>query len=59
VDEDVVANVLADQLHAQRDEIARRPDATRQVFTDHLMGEIDDMASRWTPRTSTRPARTR
>jgi TetR/AcrR family transcriptional repressor of nem operon len=28
------------------DEIARRPAATRQVFTDELMGEIDDIASR-------------
>src|SRR6185503_8297507 len=28
------------------DEIARRPDATRQVFTDELMGVIDDIASR-------------
>ena len=26
------------------DEIARRPDATRQVFTDELMGVIDDIA---------------
>jgi AcrR family transcriptional regulator len=83
--EDLVANVLADQLRAQRqsfdaqlseragleafirfylspehrdewaegcpsaallDEIARRPTATRQVFTDELMGVIDDIASR-------------
>ena len=83
--EDLVANVLADQLRAQRqsfdaqpsdragleafirsylspehrdqsadgcpsaallDEIARRPDATRQVFTDELMGVIHDIASR-------------
>jgi TetR/AcrR family transcriptional regulator, transcriptional repressor for nem operon len=83
--EDLVANVLADQLRAQRhsfdaqpsdragleafvraylspehrdecakgcpsaallDEITRRPDATRQVFTDELMGVIDDIASR-------------
>jgi TetR/AcrR family transcriptional regulator, transcriptional repressor for nem operon len=83
--EDLVANVLADQLRAQRqsidaeapdragleafvrsylspqhrdqcadgcpsaallDEIARRPAATRQVFTDELMGVIDDIASR-------------
>jgi TetR/AcrR family transcriptional repressor of nem operon len=83
--DDLVANVLADQLRAQRhsfdaappdragleafiraylspqhrdqcadgcpsaallDEIARRPDATRQVFTDELMGVIDDIASR-------------
>src|SRR5207344_2869952 len=82
--EDLVANVLADQLRAQRqsldaqpsdragleafirsylspqhrdqcadgcpsaallDEIARRPAATRQVFTDELMGVIDDIAS--------------
>src|SRR5436305_5876170 len=28
------------------DEIARRPAATRQVFTDELMEEIDDIASR-------------
>ena len=86
--EDFVANVLADQLRAQRqsldsqpsdragleafvrsylspqhrdqcadgcpsaallDEIARRPAATRQVFTDELMGEIDDIASRLDP----------
>jgi AcrR family transcriptional regulator len=86
--EDLVANVLADQLRAQResldaqpsdragleafarsylspqhrdqsadgcpsaallDEIARRPDATRQVFTDELMNEIDDIASRLDP----------
>jgi TetR/AcrR family transcriptional regulator, transcriptional repressor for nem operon len=83
--EDLVANVLADQLRAQRqsfdaqppdrggleafilsylspqhrdqcadgcpsaallDEIARRPVATKQVFTDELMGVIDDIASR-------------
>ncbi|HEY6398714.1 MAG TPA: TetR/AcrR family transcriptional regulator, partial [Solirubrobacteraceae bacterium] len=83
--EDLVANVLADQLRAQRqsldaqpsdragleafvrsylspqhrdqcadgcpsaallDEIARRPAATRQVFTAELMHEIDDIASR-------------
>jgi TetR/AcrR family transcriptional regulator, transcriptional repressor for nem operon len=82
--EDLVANVLADQLRAQRrsfdtqapdregleavirsylspqhrdqhadgcpsaallDEIARRPTTTRQVFTDELMGVIDDIAS--------------
>jgi TetR/AcrR family transcriptional regulator, transcriptional repressor for nem operon len=82
--EDLVANVLADQLRAQRhsfdaqpsdragleafvraylspehrdecaegcpsaallDEITRRPDATRHVFTDELMGVIDDIAS--------------
>jgi TetR/AcrR family transcriptional regulator, transcriptional repressor for nem operon len=85
---DLVANVLADQLRAQRrsfdaeppdragleafirsylspqhrdqcadgcpsaallDEIGRRPDATRQVFTDELMGVIDDIASRLDP----------
>jgi AcrR family transcriptional regulator len=94
--EDLVANVLADQLRAQRhsldaqpsdragleafvrsylspehrdhcadgcpsaallDEIARRPAATRQVFTDELMGEIDDIASRLDP-TGTEAART-
>src|SRR4051794_34039734 len=86
--EDLVANVLADQLRAQRqrldsqpsdraglegvvraslspehrdhcadgcpsaalpDEIARRPAATRQVFTDELMTEIDDIAARLDP----------
>jgi TetR/AcrR family transcriptional regulator, transcriptional repressor for nem operon len=86
--EDLVANVLADQLRAQRhsfdaqpsdragleafvraylspehrdecaegcpsaallDEITRRPDATRQVFSDELMGVIDDIASRLDP----------
>jgi TetR/AcrR family transcriptional regulator, transcriptional repressor for nem operon len=86
--EDLVANVLADQLRAQRqgldsepsdreglkafvrfylspehrdhcadgcpsaallDEIARRPAATRQVFTDELMAEIDDVAARLDP----------
>jgi TetR/AcrR family transcriptional repressor of nem operon len=86
--EDLVANVLADQLRAQRhsfdaepsdragleaflrsylsaqhrdqcadgcpsaallDEIARRPAATRQVFTDELMRVIDDIASRLDP----------
>jgi TetR/AcrR family transcriptional repressor of nem operon len=86
--EDLVANVLADQLRAQRqsldsepsdragleafvrsylspqhrdqcadgcpsaallDEIVRRPAATRQVFTDELMGVIDDIASRLEP----------
>ena len=86
--EDLVANVLADQLRAQRqsfdaqppdragleafirsylspqhrdqcadgcpsaallDEIARRPAATKQVFTDELMGVIDDIASRLGP----------
>src|SRR5206468_6092353 len=83
--EDLVANVLADQLRAQRqgldaqsadragleafvrsylspqhrdqcadgcpsaallDEIARRPAATRQVFTDELIATMDDIASR-------------
>ena len=82
--EDLVANVLAAQLRAQRqsldsqpsdragleafiraylspehrdqcadgcpsaallDEITRRPAATRQVFTDELLGEIDDIAA--------------
>jgi AcrR family transcriptional regulator len=86
--EDLVANVLADQLRAQRhsfdaqpsdragleafvrsylssqhrdecaegcpsaallDEIARRPAATRQVFTDELLRVIDDIASRLDP----------
>src|SRR5215208_2193450 len=94
--EDLVANVLADQLRAQRrsldsepsdragleafvrsylsrqhrdqcadgcpsaallDEIARRPAATRQVFTDELMGVIDDIASRLDP-TNTEAAQT-
>jgi TetR/AcrR family transcriptional regulator, transcriptional repressor for nem operon len=94
--EDLVANVLADQLRAQRhsfdvqtpdragleafirsylspdhreqcadgcpsaallDEIARRPDATKQVFTDELMGVIDDIASRLDP-TGAEAART-
>jgi TetR/AcrR family transcriptional repressor of nem operon len=31
------------------DEIARRPAATRQVFTDELIDEIDDIASRLDP----------
>jgi TetR/AcrR family transcriptional regulator, transcriptional repressor for nem operon len=31
------------------DEIARRPATTRQVFTDELMGVIDDIASRLEP----------
>jgi TetR/AcrR family transcriptional regulator, transcriptional repressor for nem operon len=31
------------------DEIARRPAATRQVFTDELLGVIDDIASRLDP----------
>jgi TetR/AcrR family transcriptional repressor of nem operon len=86
--EDLVANVLADQLRAQRqsfdaqppdpqgleafirsylspqhrdqcaegcpsaaliDEIARRPTATKQVYTDELRGVIDDIASRLDP----------
>lgn len=86
--EDLVANVLADQLRAQRqgvdalppnrdgldafirfylspqhrdqraegcpsaallDEIARRPAATRQVFTDELMSVIDEIATRLDP----------
>src|SRR4051794_4753526 len=94
--EDLVANVLADQLHAQHhsvdahpsdrpgleafiraylspqhrdqradgcpsaallDEIARRPAATRQVFTDELMGVIDDIAARLDP-TDAEAART-
>jgi TetR/AcrR family transcriptional regulator, transcriptional repressor for nem operon len=94
--EDLVANVLADQLRAQRqsldsqpsdragleafirsylspqhrdqcadgcpsaallDEIARRPAATRQVFTDELMAVIDDIAARLEP-TDAEAART-
>jgi TetR/AcrR family transcriptional regulator, transcriptional repressor for nem operon len=86
--EDLVANVLADQLRAQRqsfdaqpsdregleafihsylspqhrdqyadgcpsaallDEIARRPAATKPVYTDELRGVIDDIASRLHP----------
>ncbi len=86
--EDLVANVLADQLRAQRqsldaqpadraglaafirsylspqhrdqcadgcpsaallDEIARRPPATRQVFTDELTRSMDDIAARLDP----------
>ena len=86
--EDLVANVLADQLRAQRqsfdaqppdrggleafirsylspqhrdqyadgcpsaallDEIARRPAATKQVYTEELMGVIDDIASLLNP----------
>ena len=31
------------------DEIVRRPAATKQVFTDELMGVIDDIASRLNP----------
>lgn len=94
--EDLIADVLADQLRAQRrsfdaqlpdragleafiraymspqhrdqfadgcpsaallDEIARRPAATRQVFTDELAGVIDGIASRLDP-TDTGTART-
>jgi AcrR family transcriptional regulator len=86
--EDLVANVLADQLSAQRqsfdaqpsdragteaiiraylspqhrdqsadgcpsaallDEIARRPSATRHVYTDELLGIADDIAARLDP----------
>src|SRR5215218_1505802 len=86
--EDLVANVLAEQLRAQRqnieaepadragleafvrsylslehrdqfadgcpsaallDEIARRPVDTRDVFTEEIMGVIDDIASRLDP----------
>jgi TetR/AcrR family transcriptional repressor of nem operon len=86
--ENLVANVLADQLRAQRqsfdaqpsdragleafvrsylspehrdqfadgcpsaallDEIARRPTDTRDVFTEEVMGVIDDIASRLDP----------
>ena len=39
------------------DEIARRPAATRQVFTDGLLGVIDDIASRLDP-TGAEAART-
>ena len=94
--EDLIANVLAEQLRAQRDgfdaqppdreglqafvrsylspqhrdqcadgcpsaalldEIVRRPASTRQVFTDELMGVIDDIASRLDP-TDVEAART-
>jgi TetR/AcrR family transcriptional regulator, transcriptional repressor for nem operon len=94
--EDLVANVLADQLRAQRqnfdsqpparegleafiraylspeyrdqradgcpsaallDEIARRPAATRQVFTDELLNTADDIAARL-DRTDAEAART-
>jgi AcrR family transcriptional regulator len=94
--EDLVANVLADQLRAQRqsfdaqpsdragleafirsylspehrdecadgcpsaallDEIARRPTASRQVYTGELMGIVDDIASRLGP-TDVEAART-
>jgi TetR/AcrR family transcriptional repressor of nem operon len=94
--EDLVANVLADQLRAQRhsfdaqapnragleafirsylsprhrdqcadgcpsaallDEIARRPTATKQVFTDELTRSMDDIASRLDP-TDAEAART-
>lgn len=86
--EDLVANVLADQLRAQRrgfddqpsdragleafvrsylspehrdqfadgcpsaallDEIARRPTDTRDVFTDEVLGVVEDIASRLDP----------
>jgi TetR/AcrR family transcriptional regulator, transcriptional repressor for nem operon len=86
--EDLVANVLADQLRAQRqsldaepsdragleafvrsylspehrdqfadgcpsaallDEIARRPADTRHVFTEEVMGVVDDIAARINP----------
>jgi TetR/AcrR family transcriptional regulator, transcriptional repressor for nem operon len=86
--EDLVANVLADQLRAQRhrfdaqtpdragleaiirsylspqhrdqcadgcpsaallEEIGRRPAATRQVYTDELLGIADDIAARLNP----------
>ena len=39
------------------EEIARRPAATRQVFTDELLGVIDDIASRLDP-TDAEAART-
>ena len=94
--EDLVANVLADQLRAQRqsldaqpadragleafirsylspqhrdqcadgcpsaallDEIARRPAATRQVFSDELTRSMDDIAGRLDP-TNPEAART-
>jgi TetR/AcrR family transcriptional regulator, transcriptional repressor for nem operon len=94
--EDLVANVLADQLRAQRqnfdaqpparagleafigaylspqhrdqsaegcpsaallDEIARRPPATRQAFTDELLNTADDIAARLDP-TDAETART-
>ena len=94
--EDLVANVLAEQLRAQRqsieaepadragleafvrsylspehrdqfadgcpsaallDEIARRPADTRDVFTEEVMGVIDDIASRLDP-TDAEAART-
>ena len=94
--EDLVANVLADQLRAQRqnfdaepsdragleafiraylspqhrdqsadgcpsaallDEIARRPAATRQAFTDELLATADDIAARLDP-TDANAART-
>src|SRR5215207_6782342 len=85
--EDLVANVLADQLHTQPDLRlpgprsggtrsvhprlpvpaaprpvrrrlpVRRPAATRQVFTDELMGVIDDIAARLDP-TDAEAART-
>ena len=39
------------------DEIARRPTASRQVYTDELMGVVDDIASRLGP-TDVQAART-
>jgi TetR/AcrR family transcriptional regulator, transcriptional repressor for nem operon len=39
------------------DEITRRPAATKQIFTDELMGVIDDIASRLDP-TDAKAART-
>src|SRR5215216_3836762 len=36
------------------DEIARRPPATRQVFTDELMGTADDIAARLNPADASR-----
>ena len=48
--EDLIAQTIADESHLPLlDEIARRPGATRQVFTDELMGVIDDIASRLDP----------
>ena len=48
--EDLIAQTIADESHLPLlDEIARRPAATRQVFTDELMGDIDDIASRLDP----------
>src|SRR5436305_12222734 len=39
------------------DELARRPAATRHLFTDELLGVIDDIASRLDP-ADAEPART-